>query len=80
MNIPIQIDIISIAPHTTRRMRACSYAEARKRGCEETNDKVRQLIAERNEERNEQVLGELAAAPATRPTPSWCSTPTPTPC
>ena len=28
----------------------------------ESNDKVRQLIAERNEERAEQVLGELAAA------------------
>ncbi len=28
----------------------------------ESNDKVRQLIAERNEERSEQVLGELAAA------------------
>ena len=28
----------------------------------ESNDRVRQLIAERNEERSEQVLGELAAA------------------
>ena len=28
----------------------------------ESNDKVRQLIAERNDERSEQVLGELAAA------------------